>query len=1044
MSLGGQTPERVVAAVLCILLVAAPIGALVTSTPGGSNLEEERRQPKYTSANEPTQHAVIDWGGLGSTTACQVHDPEDAWDGSTGSSATFQMSETNGTGPPTCHMGIDLQYNYQTAAGGALLKPTNFTIEVEYSQSLATDNCAWVYIIAYDGHVSPGQGTVFGGIGGSSSPQYWVGDPVYCGNMYPGNSGPLPLPSSPLSIPIPTTSFQSYNESNSTGFTVEIRVNPHYEPQFNLYIDEVVINASDECYQDVDCDGISDDDDSIDYEIDWHPSAEVWGGNLDPAMKTPGPPGIGIIAPPCVDSPSSCDTNTAVSATLEHPAAEMRLQFGLGKGSSYEESPSDIISYFYVENQTGGGWDTVYSQTGLRTGGTWETITLWPDHYNESNTVNISFRVHNQQTGQVGSVTGSWSALMFYEAMDVDSDGDGTLDGDDAFPMNPDEWLDTDGDGTGDNADEDDDGDGFDDVDDAFPMNPDEWLDSDGDGTGDNADLDDDNDGWDDSEDFLPLDPSEWLDTDGDGTGDNADGDDDGDGFDDVDDAFPMNPDEWLDTDGDGTGDNADEDDDGDGYLDIHETGGCGSDPLDADSLPTDTDQDYLCDQIDPDMDGDDVSNDYDAFPLDPSEWLDTDGDGTGDNADEDDDGDGWSDTTETSCMTDPLDSSSVPDDADEDLTCDLEDADDDGDGFDDGDDAFPLDPSEWLDTDGDGTGDNADEDDDGDGWSDADEEACGTEADQNTSVPQDYDSDGLCDLLDTEDEESSNGSGGVSSIGKMAEHVVNWAIQLTWKEMLVFGIISLLALTIIRTTSKSRGDPLIRPRSQQQELDDDVWDSPKAIETAKEAALPKPAGDSAPGREDFINRESWEKFGRKVDELSISEEYRRDLRTEIRKVVESNDVDGVLNHSRNAAMRVLCGYIVEAEAYLRECVERTEGITPEIRQGFLAKETFMKKVRKADGTVDGLGGDLSTTLVKDYNDPNNKKEIPLMRVFGWEDAKNPFRKMQPLVSESSMWMKKTKKRNVARIKRHLAALLDSLDDFVQSAEDAIKNRNPE
>ena len=788
MSLGGQTPERVVAAVLCILLVAAPIGALVTSTPGGSNLEEERRQPKYTSANEPTQHAVIDWGGLGSTTACQVHDPEDAWDGSTGSSATFQMSETNGTGPPTCHMGIDLQYNYQTAAGGALLKPTNFTIEVEYSQSLATDNCAWVYIIAYDGHVSPGQGTVFGGIGGSSSPQYWVGDPVYCGNMYPGNSGPLPLPSSPLSIPIPTTSFQSYNESNSTGFTVEIRVNPHYEPQFNLYIDEVVINASDECYQDVDCDGISDDDDSIDYEIDWHPSAEVWGGNLDPAMKTPGPPGIGIIAPPCVDSPSSCDTNTAVSATLEHPAAEMRLQFGLGKGSSYEESPSDIISYFYVENQTGGGWDTVYSQTGLRTGGTWETITLWPDHYNESNTVNISFRVHNQQTGQVGSVTGSWSALMFYEAMDVDSDGDGTLDGDDAFPMNPDEWLDTDGDGTG----------------------------------------------------------------------------------------------------------------------------------------------------------------------------------------------------------------------------------------------------------------DNADEDDDGDGWSDADEEACGTEADQNTSVPQDYDSDGLCDLLDTEDEESSNGSGGVSSIGKMAEHVVNWAIKLGWREMLVFGIISLLALTIIRTTSKSRGDPLIRPRSQQQELDDDVWDSPKAIETAKEAALPKPAGDSAPGREDFINRESWEKFGRKVDELSISEEYRRDLRMEIGQVVEWIDVDGVLNHSRNAAMRVLCGYIVEAEAYLRECVERTEGITPEIRQGFLAKETFMKKVRKADGTVDGLGGDLSTTLVKDYNDPNNKKEIPLMRVFGWEDAKNPFRKMQPLVSESSMWMKKTKKRNVARIKRHLAALLDSLDDFVQAAEDAIKNRNPE
>jgi uncharacterized repeat protein (TIGR02543 family) len=45
-----------------------------------------------------------------------------------------------------------------------------------------------------------------------------------------------------------------------------------------------------------------------------------------------------------------------------------------------------------------------------------------------------------------------------------------------------------------------------------------------------------------------------------------------------------------------------------------------------------------------------------------------------------------------------------------------------DGDTADDGDDAFPLDPAEALDTDGDGTGDNADLDDDGDGLPDADE----------------------------------------------------------------------------------------------------------------------------------------------------------------------------------------------------------------------------------------------------------------------------------------------------------------------------------
>lgn len=41
------------------------------------------------------------------------------------------------------------------------------------------------------------------------------------------------------------------------------------------------------------------------------------------------------------------------------------------------------------------------------------------------------------------------------------------------------------------------------------------------------------------------------------------------------------------------------------------------------------------------DIDGDGVPNDEDAFPHDPSEWIDSDGDGIGDNADTDDDNDG-------------------------------------------------------------------------------------------------------------------------------------------------------------------------------------------------------------------------------------------------------------------------------------------------------------------------------------------------------------------------------------------------------------------
>ena len=71
-----------------------------------------------------------------------------------------------------------------------------------------------------------------------------------------------------------------------------------------------------------------------------------------------------------------------------------------------------------------------------------------------------------------------------------DSDGDGFVDPADALPDDPDDWLDTDGDGRGDNADPDDDNDGVPDVEDAFSRNPAEWADADGDGVGDNADDD--------------------------------------------------------------------------------------------------------------------------------------------------------------------------------------------------------------------------------------------------------------------------------------------------------------------------------------------------------------------------------------------------------------------------------------------------------------------------------------------------------------------------------------------------------------------------
>lgn len=112
------------------------------------------------------------------------------------------------------------------------------------------------------------------------------------------------------------------------------------------------------------------------------------------------------------------------------------------------------------------------------------------------------------------------------------------------------------------------DGDGVPDSRDAFPNDPTEWEDTDGDGIGNNADPDDDNDGIPDTEDALPLDPTESKDTDGDGIGDNSDPDIDGDWVPNEEDAFPLDPNEWDDTDGDGIGDNSDPDADGDGVPD--------------------------------------------------------------------------------------------------------------------------------------------------------------------------------------------------------------------------------------------------------------------------------------------------------------------------------------------------------------------------------------------------------------------------------------------------------------------------------------------
>ena len=149
-------------------------------------------------------------------------------------------------------------------------------------------------------------------------------------------------------------------------------------------------------------------------------------------------------------------------------------------------------------------------------------------------------------------------------------------------------------------------------------------------------------------------------------------------------------------------------DDDGDGVSDDNESA-CNTDSQDANSAPSDIDGDGTCDALDDDVDGDGILNDEeinndgnstntdnpdsdgdgicdgpatpnasictpgpDAFPLDSSETIDTDGDGVGDNADPDDDGDGWSDEDEAVCGTNSMNGVSIPLDGDSDEICDL------------------------------------------------------------------------------------------------------------------------------------------------------------------------------------------------------------------------------------------------------------------------------------------------------------------------------------------------------------------------------------
>lgn len=106
---------------------------------------------------------------------------------------------------------------------------------------------------------------------------------------------------------------------------------------------------------------------------------------------------------------------------------------------------------------------------------------------NTNNTLTLQNVHFVNSSGSNALITNHINAIFNSENPNQDSDEDGVPDNEDAFPNDPNEWIDTDNDGVGNNADTDDDGDGM----------PDSYellygLDS----LVDDADLDLDNDGY--------------------------------------------------------------------------------------------------------------------------------------------------------------------------------------------------------------------------------------------------------------------------------------------------------------------------------------------------------------------------------------------------------------------------------------------------------------------------------------------------------------------------------------------------------------------
>jgi hypothetical protein len=328
-------------------------------------------------------------------------------------------------------------------------------------------------------------------------------------------------------------------------------------------------------------------------------------------------------------------------------------------------------------------------------------------------------------------------------AENLDTDGDGYPDCADAFPDDPYEWLDSDSDGLGNNADDDDDNDGYLDDEEGLagsnPLDPSSMPDFDEDGIDDDNDPDDDNDSYDDELELEigtnPLDATDYptvridvilecpcnlLITDEDNNRLGYDYNEDSTFYDEIlggmlvsDDGerevyVIYNPSQMYQYTVFGT-------DDGIYMLTIEYADSTSTYKVEAINISTSVGSKnrytiywdkikagamYAEEAIAIDVDND-ADNIFEltvitGSPVTMDKLTDTDADGTPDAMDDDDDNDGYSDDIELTEGTDPADATAIPEDCDGDFIPDSTDHDIDGDGIANEDDAFPYDETKW------------------------------------------------------------------------------------------------------------------------------------------------------------------------------------------------------------------------------------------------------------------------------------------------------------------------------------------------------------